>query len=138
MAKKEHDHSHDHHDHDHSDHDHSHNPFEGLDEETQEKIRELQLLEQNFQQFLMQKNAFSMELDETNYVIEQVEKTNGEVSRIVSGQVVIKSTKDEVLKDMKKKKELLSQRLSLIDKQEKDFSTRMQQLREDVMKKIQG
>lgn len=144
MAKKEHDHSHDHehdHDHDHHDHDHSHesnNPFDGLDEETQGKIQELQMLERNFQQLLMQKNAFSMELSETDYVIEQVEKTSGEVSRIVGGQVVIKSTKDEVLKEMKKKKELLTQRMSSIDKQEKDFSKRIEDIREEVMKKIQG
>ena len=35
------------------------NPLANLDEETQRKIQELQMLEQNFQQLLMQKNAFS-------------------------------------------------------------------------------
>lgn len=139
--KRDHDHDHDHegHDHSHHDHDHSHaNPFDSLDEDTQNKIRELQMLEQSFQQFLMQKNAFNMELSETNYILEQVEKTTGEISRIVGGQVVIKSSKDEVLTEMKKKKELLSQRISSIDKQEKDFSKRIDDIREEVMKRIQG
>ncbi len=139
MAKKEHDHDHDHHDHPHHDHDHNHqNPLDSLDEETQAQIQELQILERNFQQLLMQKNAFSMELNETEYVIEQVTKTSGEVSRIVGGQVVIKSTKDDVLKEMKNKKDLLNQRMTSIDKQEKDFSKRIEDIREEVMKKIQG
>ena len=134
-------HSHDHDDHeghDHSAHGHSHNPLGSLDEETQNKIRELQMLEQTFQQLLMQKNAFIMELNETDYIISSVEKTSGEVSRIIGGQVVIKSTKDEVLKEMKKKKELLDQRMKSIDSQEKDFSKKIEDIREEVMKKIQG
>ena len=114
------------------------NPLGNLDEDTQKKIQELQFLEQNFQQFLAQKNAFSMELNETDYVIKEVEKTSGEVSRIVGNSVVIKSTKEEILKDMKKKKELIEKRMEELDKQEKSFSERIEKLREEVMKKIQG
>ena len=112
------------------------NPLANLDEETQRQIQELQVLEQNFQQLLMQKNAFSMEANETDLVIKEVEKTEGEVSKIVGGQVVIKTTKESVLEDMKHKKELIDTRMKSIDEQEKEFSEKIQQIREDVMKKI--
>ena len=114
------------------------NPLANLDEETQRKIQELQMMEQSFQQLLMQKNAFSMEANETDFILEEVEKTSGEVSRIIGNQVVIKSTKEEILEDMKKKKELLDLRMKSIDEQEKQFSEKIESIREEVMKKIRG
>jgi len=135
-----HDHSHhDHHDHDHHDHGHAHgNPLANLDEETQMRIQELQMLEGSFQQFLMQKNAYAMESSETDLIIKEVEKTSGEVSRIIGNQVVIKSSKDEVLKEMKRKKELIETRLKSIGAQEKEFSEKIEKLRGEILAKIQG
>lgn len=114
------------------------NPLANLDEETQRKIQELQMMEQSFQQLLMQKNAFSMEANETDFILAEVEKTKGEISRIIGNQVIIKSTKEEILKDMKKKKELIDLRMKSIDKQEKQFSEKIESIREEVIKKIQG
>jgi prefoldin beta subunit len=114
------------------------NPFANLDEDTQAKIQELQSLEQAFQQVMMQKNAFNLENNETDMILDEVEKSEGEVMRILGGQVAIKSTKENVLKDMKRKKELISTRLKAIDKQEKDISEQSEKLRDEVMKKIQG
>lgn len=96
------------------------------------------MMEQSFQQLLMQKNAFSMEANETDLIIKEVEKTSGEVSRIIGNQVVIKTTKEEILEDMKKKKTLIETRMESIDKQEKEFSENIEKIREEVMKKIQG
>ena len=114
------------------------NPLANLDDETQRKIQELQMLEQSFQQLLMQKNAFSMESSETDLIIKEVEKTEGEISRIIGSQVVIKTTREEILKDMKKKKELINTRMKSIDEQEKQFSEKIESIRDEVMKKIQG
>ena len=114
------------------------NPLANLDEETQQKIQQLQMMEQSFQQLLMQKNAFSMESNETDLIIKEVEKTEGEVSRIIGNQVVIKSTKEKILEDMKKKKELIETRMKTIDEQEKQFSEKIESIRDEVMKKIQG
>ena len=114
------------------------NPLANLSPEIQAKIQELQMMEQSFQQLLMQKNAFSMESNETDFIITEVEKTEGEVSRIIGNQVVIKSTKEAVLEDMKKKKELIDTRMKSIDDQEKEFSEKIESIREEVMKAIQG
>lgn len=114
------------------------NPLANLDEETQRQIQQLQMMEQTFQQLLMQKNAFVMEANETNFIISEVEKTEGEFSRILGNQVIIKSTKEAILEDMKKKKELIDLRMKTIDQQEKEFSEKIESIREEIMKKIQG
>jgi len=82
-------------------HEHSGDPFANLDEETQAKIQELQMLEHHFQQLLMQKNAFSMEDNETNLILKETEKSEGEIFRIIGSQVAIKSTKEKT-KDFKR------------------------------------
>ena len=114
------------------------NPLANLDEETQQKIQQLQMMEQSFQQLLMQKNAFSMEATETDFIIKEVEKTKGEVSRIIGNQVVIKATKEEILEDMKNKKKLIDTRMKSIDEQEKEFSQKIEEIRKEVMEKILG
>ncbi len=114
------------------------NPFGNLDQDTQAKIQELQMMEQTFQQLAMQKNAFNMEASETEHVINEVEKAEGEIMRIVSGQVAIKSTKEKVLEEMNKKKELIDVRMKQMEKQEKEFNERVEALREEIMKKING
>ncbi|MBU3924050.1 MAG: prefoldin subunit [Nanoarchaeota archaeon] len=113
------------------------NPLENLDQETQQQIQQLQMMEQTFQQLLMQKNAFSMEANETELIIKEVEKTKGEISRLVGGQVLIKSTKEAILEEMKNKKELIKTRMKTIVEQEKQFSEQIEKIREDVIKKIQ-
>jgi len=114
------------------------NPLANLDQETQQKIQELQMMEQGFQQLMMQKNAFSMEGNETDLIIKEVEKTSGEVSRIIGNQVVIKTTKEEILEDMKNKQKLIETRMKDIEAQEKEFTEKIDSVREEVMKKIQG
>ena len=114
------------------------NPLASLDKETQAKIQELQMMEQSFQQLLMQKNAFSMDANETDFIIKEVKKTEGELSRIIGNQVIIKTTKEEILKNMNHKKKLIETRLKTIDEQEKEFSQKIESIREEVMKKIQG
>jgi chaperonin cofactor prefoldin len=96
------------------------------------------MMEQTFQQLMQQKNAFSMEKNETDYVVKEVEKTEGQVSKIVGGQVVIKSTKEEILEDMKNKQKLIDKRMESIENQEKEISERMESLRKEVMDELQS
>lgn len=117
-------------------HNHSHNPFGDLDKETQMKIQELQLLDQQYQQILMQKNALTFDLNETDLILTEVEKTNHEVMRILGNQVVIKSTKEEILEDMKHKKELLTKRMNNLSEQEKQFNDQVNLLKDEIMKQI--
>lgn len=79
-----------------------------------------------------------MELNETELALKELEKAEGDVFKIVAGQIVIKSFKEELKKEMSHKKELIGLRLKTIDKQEKEFSERIESIREEVIKKISG
>jgi prefoldin beta subunit len=106
-----------------------------MDKETQEKIQELQGLEQNLHALLMQKQAFQMELTETENALTEISRSNDEVFKLV-GSIMIKADKKTVSEELKKKQELLSLRLKSMETQEKDFSTKAEELKKEVMKKI--
>lgn len=114
----------------------SENPFANLNEETQRQIQEMQILEHNFQQLLMQKQMFQNESNEAVFAIEELEKSEGEVFKIVAGQIVIKSTKEKLEKELKHRKELLEMRLKTMEKQEKEFSEKLEAMRQDILDKI--
>ena len=107
-----------------------------FDAETQAQIQQIQILEQNFEQIMQQKHLFNMEINETDLASKEVEKSDGEVFKIVGGQVVIKTAKDKLLADLKHKKDLLELRMKSIESQEKEFSDRIEELRQQIMSKI--
>ena len=96
------------------------------------KIQEMQILEQNLQNLLLQKQSFQMELSETTAALQEIEKADDEVFKII-GQLMIKKNKKEVKEDLENKKKLLSMRLKPIDNQEKTLSEKLEQLREELM-----
>jgi prefoldin beta subunit len=112
------------------------NPLANLDKDTQEKIQEMQILEQNFQQLMSQKQAFSFEVNETDFALKELEKAKGDVFKLIGNQVIIKTEKEDLTKELQHKKELIDTRLKNIDAQEKEFSDKLNSLREEVMKKI--
>lgn len=112
------------------------NPFENLDKETQAKIQEAQMLEQGFQQIMQQKQMFNMELIETDFALTELEKSDGDVFKIVGGQIVIKSDKKILTDELSHKKDLMEKRLKSIDEQEKEFSEKLEGLREEILSKI--
>jgi prefoldin beta subunit len=114
----------------------SENPLSSLDEETQMKIQEIQMQEQGFQQLILQKRSFKYELDETDYAIKELEKAEGEVFKIVGGQIVIKTDKNLLKEELTHKKELIEIRLKNIETQESEYSKNIEAMREEVMKKL--
>jgi len=106
-----------------------------IDKETQEKIQELQSLEQTLQSLIMQKQAFQFELNETDNALSEIEKSKDDVFKII-GQIMIKSSKDQIIEDLKNKQKLLKLRLDSIEKQEKTLSEQSEKIREEVMKKL--
>ncbi|MEM0465807.1 MAG: prefoldin subunit beta [Candidatus Pacearchaeota archaeon] len=106
-----------------------------IDKETQEKIHELQSFEQNIQSLLIQKQAFQMELSETENALSEIIKTKDDVYKMI-GNIMIKTSKENIKKELEQKKELLLLRLKSIENQEEKISKKADELREEVMKKI--
>jgi prefoldin beta subunit len=107
-----------------------------IDKETEKQIQELQILENSLQSLLMQKQAFQLELSETENALEELEKTKDDVYKIV-GQIMIKASKDNLSKELGEKKDMLSMRLKSFDAQEEKISESSEILRKKVLSKIQ-
>ena len=108
-----------------------------MDQETQQKIQELQGMEQNLNNLVMQKQAFQMELTETENALSEISKSKDDVFKLV-GNIMIKADKKKTEDDLTKKKDLLSLRLKSIDSEEKSLTDNAEALKKEVMAKIQG
>jgi prefoldin beta subunit len=106
-----------------------------MEKETENQIKELQLLEQNLQNLLMQKQAFQLELSETENALEELSKTDKEVFKI-AGNIMIKSSKENLIKELSRKKDIISLRLKSIESQEKSLEQSSENLRKKVLSKI--
>jgi prefoldin beta subunit len=99
------------------------------------KIQEMQFLEQNFQNIILQKQAFQMELSETSSALKEIEKAGDEVFKII-GQLMIKTDKSSTKKELEDKKKMLDLRIKAIEKQEASLAEQLEKLREEVVKSV--
>ena len=106
-----------------------------IDQETSKRIQELQLLEQSYQNILIQKQTFQVEANESKTALEEINKSKGDVFRVL-GQVMIKADPKQLKKELKEKKDILDMKLKAVDKQELGLREQIERLRSDVMSKI--
>jgi len=106
-----------------------------MNENLAKKIQELQIIEQTVQSLMIQRQTFQLELNEMLSAIEELESAKDEVYKIV-GQIMIKSKKETLEKDLREKKSLLEMRVKSIEKQEDSLKEKLEKLREEVMKEI--
>jgi prefoldin beta subunit len=105
-----------------------------MNKETEEKIGKMQLLEQNMQNFLMQKQQFQSQLIELNSALEELEKA--ETSYKIIGNIMVLSKKDDLKKDIESKKEMVELRISSIEKQEEDLKGKAKKLQQEVLSEM--
>lgn len=99
--------------------------------ELQDKIQEAQVLEQNLQNLLLQKQVFLYELNETASALEETEKTKDDIYKIV-GQVMLKSKKQDIIKELEEKKEILNLRIKAIENQENNLKEKLEKIKGEI------
>ncbi len=104
--------------------------------ETGRKIQELQLLEQNAQNLLLQKQTFQVEMNELQNAIAELNHSSNEVYKILGG-IMVRSTKDILVKELTEKKKVLELRIQAIEKQEKIVDDKSRKIRIDVTEAVQ-
>ena len=105
-----------------------------MDKETQEKIGQLQMLEQSMQSFMMQKQQFRAQLMEVESALKELENTS-EAFKIV-GTVMIKAEKESLVKELEEKKERLSLRIKSIETQENQLKEKSASMQKEVMNQL--
>src|SRR3989344_108826 len=104
--------------------------------ETQEKITQLQLFEQNLHTFLTQKRNFQSQVLEIENALKEIETSDNNVYKIV-GTVMLKSTKDKLTTDLNERKGVLDLRLKSLEKQEKNVKEKAEKIQAEVMTEIE-
>ncbi len=100
-----------------------------------EKFQELQMLEQNLQALLYQKQAFNMELAETESALKELKKSGEDAYKIV-GNLMIKTDKRSIQEELEKKQKMLELKLKSLEKQEAPLTNQAEKIREEVMKNL--
>ncbi len=95
------------------------------------KIQEIKLVENNLQNLLIQKQFFQIEIAETESALKELENSGDEVFKII-GQLMVKSEKEKIIKELLDKKKLLELRLKSIENQEKLLENRIKELNRDI------
>jgi len=102
--------------------------------EDSEKIRELQFIEQSLQNILLQKQAYQMDLSETDAALAEIDSSGEDTYKII-GQLFLKVKKEKLKKDLEEKKKLMEIRLSSLERQETQLSEKLQKLRDEFLEK---
>lgn len=105
-----------------------------MNKDVEQKIKRLQLYEQNVQGIAVQKQQFQNQLIEVDSALNELEKVD-HAYKIV-GNIMVKSDKKELLKDLEQKKELLELRIKTLDKQENAVREKSKQLQQEVLGNI--
>lgn len=102
--------------------------------EAEEKISQLQLIEQSLQALMMQKQQLQAQVQEIDSALEELSKTE-KAYRIV-GNIMVLSSKDELTGDLRTKKETAELRIKSIERQEGQLKEKAESSRADIMEKL--
>lgn len=100
-----------------------------------ESIQQLQIIEQNMQQLMKQRQQVQMQAMEVHSALEELEKT--ETAYKILGNIMIAADKNELQKELTEKKERMNIRVKSIEKQETTLKEQAKKLREEVLKEMQ-
>jgi len=108
-----------------------------MDQETRQKIQDLQILEQNLQSILMQKQNIGLELNETVNALEEIKKTKDGVYKMV-GSIIVSVDKSKTLEELEEKKKILELRSGSIEKQEESIGNKAMDLQKEIKKLLES
>jgi prefoldin beta subunit len=104
-----------------------------------EQVARLQQLQQNLQAIMMQKQQVELEVVETDRALEEIKKTETEETVYKSaGPLLIKSKREDVIKELEEKKELSNTRVMVLSKQETRVKDNLKEVENKINQMIRG
>jgi prefoldin beta subunit len=107
-----------------------------MKKDTEQKIEQLQRIEQSMQNILMQKQQFQSQMIEIESALNELK--NSEENYKIIGNIMVKANKEELQKDLSQKRELFELRIKTIEKQEKETKEKASKIQTEVMQEIEG
>lgn len=104
-----------------------------------EQLSRLQQLQQNLQAVMMQKQQVELEIVETDRALEELRKIEGDNAVYKgAGPLLIKTNKDDVLKELEERKELSNTRITVLGKQEIRIKDNLKEVENKINQMIRG
>jgi len=105
-----------------------------LPKEAEESINQLQILEQGLQSYLAQKQQFQTQLVEVESALKELQISK--VSYKIIGNIMVEASKEELKKELESKKEMLTIRIKMLEKQEKQIKDKSARLQSEVVEQM--
>jgi prefoldin beta subunit len=102
-----------------------------MDKELQNKINQLSLMEQNLQNFALQKQQFQAQLLEIESAEKEL-KDSKEAFKII-GNIMVAMDKQKMQKELVEKKEVLVMRIESFEKQEAKIKEKADAMQKEVL-----
>lgn len=102
---------------------------------SEEKQREFLVLQQQYQTVIVEIETLKLRDKEINETLEELQNTEkNEVYKLV-GNVLVKKTKDEIIKELNEEKELIELRFKNLEKQKQKIEEKLEEFRKILEKK---
>ena len=105
-----------------------------LSKEVEQKINQLQMMEQSVNSLVAQKQQFQVQIAEIESALGELEKTD-KAFKIV-GNVMVSSEKGSLKEELKNKKDVIELRVKNLDKQEQQIKEKTSKMQEEVMQQM--
>ncbi|MBN2053081.1 prefoldin subunit beta [Candidatus Woesearchaeota archaeon] len=102
-----------------------------MENELQAKINQLSMMEQNLQNFALQKQQFQAQLMEVESAEKEI-KTSKEAYKII-GSIMVLGDKEKLQKELAEKKEMINLRIESFEKQEAKLKEKAEVLQKEVL-----
>jgi prefoldin beta subunit len=100
-----------------------------------EQISRLQQIQQNLQAIMMKKQQIEQEIAETDRILEEIKKIDGD-NKVYKryNNLLIKSKREDILTEFKEKKVTLHTRMLVVEKQESRVSDNLKEVENKIIK----
>ncbi len=103
-----------------------------LTKEQEEKISQLQQMEQSIQSFMMQKQNIQSQLSEIESALKELENTS--TAYKIVGNIMVRSKQDDLKKDLEQKREIMGLKIKNLEKQEESVKSKAEKTQSEVLK----
>ncbi len=98
-----------------------------------EQVSRLQQLQQNLQAIMMKKQQIEQEIAETDTILEEIKKLDGD-NKVYKryDNLLIKSKREDILREFKEKKVTLNTRMLVVEKQESRVNDNLKEVENKI------
>ena len=98
-----------------------------------EQILRLQQIQQNLQAIMMKKQQIEQEIAETDIILEEIKKLDGD-NKVYKryDNLLIKSKREDILREFKEKKITLNTRMLVVEKQESRVNDNLKEVENKI------